>query len=430
MRASAAPHAVEVERRDARGAEDLHQRRRPRRAADLARHRRRAGADQHLDDGDRHAARASDHRRRQLHRPRVRADVPALRRARHGARVRRPADRARGPRGLARGAGDPRARGRRVPFLGARRARRAGRRTGTACASRSAPAAPPRDARRQPPARRRRPHARTPTTSASTGPASPSTRAATSPSTTSCAPASPASGRSATSTAAAPSRTPRTTTTRSSPPTCSTAARAASAIACPAYALFIDPPLGRVGMSEAEVRARGKPALVGVMPMTRVGRARERGETQGFMKVLVDAESERILGASLLCIEGDEIVHSLLDVMAADALVQGDRARRAHPSDGERADPDAARPARAARCGVTRDQPLAASSRHCCCSAAQPSAPRRSIVAMLASKIARGVRERGDARARCSPRAAGAASDRASGWSRCRDRRASLPANW
>jgi pyruvate/2-oxoglutarate dehydrogenase complex dihydrolipoamide dehydrogenase (E3) component len=86
-----------------------------------------------------------------------------------------------------------------------------------------------------------------------------------------------------------------------------------------AYALFIDPPLGRVGMSEAEVLARGRPALVGVMPMTRVGRAKERGETQGFMKVLVDAESERILGASLLCIEGDEIVHSLLDVMAADA---------------------------------------------------------------------------------------------------------------
>jgi pyruvate/2-oxoglutarate dehydrogenase complex dihydrolipoamide dehydrogenase (E3) component len=87
----------------------------------------------------------------------------------------------------------------------------------------------------------------------------------------------------------------------------------------PTYALFIDPPLGRVGMSEAEVRARGRPALVGVMPMTRVGRARERGETQGFMKVLVDAASERILGASLLCIEGDEVVHSLLDIMAADA---------------------------------------------------------------------------------------------------------------
>ncbi len=83
----------------------------------------------------------------------------------------------------------------------------------------------------------------------------------------------------------------------------------------PAYALFIDPPLGRIGMTEAQVRSSGRPALVGVMPMTRVGRARERGETQGFMKVLVDAQTERIVGASLLCIEGDEIVHSLLDVM-------------------------------------------------------------------------------------------------------------------
>jgi pyruvate/2-oxoglutarate dehydrogenase complex dihydrolipoamide dehydrogenase (E3) component len=86
-----------------------------------------------------------------------------------------------------------------------------------------------------------------------------------------------------------------------------------------AYALFTDPPLGRVGMSEAEVRATGRPALVGLMPMTRVARARERGETQGFMKVLVDAQTERILGAAFLCIEGDEIVHSVLDVMAADA---------------------------------------------------------------------------------------------------------------
>jgi len=102
------------------------------------------------------------------------------------------------------------------------------------------------------------------------------------------------------------------------------------------YALFIDPPLGRVGMSEAEVRARGKPALVGVMPMTRVGRAKERGETQGFMKVLVDAESERILGASLLCIEGDEVVHSLLDVMAADASYKViERAVHIHPTVSE-----------------------------------------------------------------------------------------------
>ena len=104
----------------------------------------------------------------------------------------------------------------------------------------------------------------------------------------------------------------------------------------PAYALFIDPPLGRVGMSEAQVRATGRPALVGVMPMSRVGRAKERGETQGFMKVLVDAQTERILGASLLCIEGDEIVHSLLDVMAAGAsyrVVQ--RAVHIHPTVSE-----------------------------------------------------------------------------------------------
>jgi pyruvate/2-oxoglutarate dehydrogenase complex dihydrolipoamide dehydrogenase (E3) component len=86
----------------------------------------------------------------------------------------------------------------------------------------------------------------------------------------------------------------------------------------PAYALFTDPPLGRIGMTETEVRAAGHAALKSVMPMSRVGRARERGETQGFMKVLVDAQTQRILGAALLCIEGDEIVHSLLDVMAAD----------------------------------------------------------------------------------------------------------------
>lgn len=85
----------------------------------------------------------------------------------------------------------------------------------------------------------------------------------------------------------------------------------------PAYALFTDPPLGRIGLTEAEVRASGRRARVGVMPMSRVGRAKERGETQGFMKVLVDADTQRILGAALLCIEGDEIVHSLLDVMAA-----------------------------------------------------------------------------------------------------------------
>ena len=104
----------------------------------------------------------------------------------------------------------------------------------------------------------------------------------------------------------------------------------------PAYALFTDPPLGRIGMNEAEVRASGRPALVGVLPMTRVGRAKERGETLGFMKVLVDAQSERILGAALLCIEGDEIVHSLLDLMYAGAsykVAQG--ATHIHPTVSE-----------------------------------------------------------------------------------------------
>jgi pyruvate/2-oxoglutarate dehydrogenase complex dihydrolipoamide dehydrogenase (E3) component len=101
----------------------------------------------------------------------------------------------------------------------------------------------------------------------------------------------------------------------------------------PAYALFTDPPLGRVGMTEAEVRASGRRARVGTLPMTRVGRARERGETQGFMKVLVDAETERILGAALLCIEGDEVVHTLLELMAAGASYKVmERAVHIHPT--------------------------------------------------------------------------------------------------
>jgi pyruvate/2-oxoglutarate dehydrogenase complex dihydrolipoamide dehydrogenase (E3) component len=85
----------------------------------------------------------------------------------------------------------------------------------------------------------------------------------------------------------------------------------------PTYALFIDPPLGRAGMSEAEARKSGRRLLAGKMPMSRVGRAREAGEMQGFMKVVVDADSQELLGASLLGLNGDEIVHSLLDVMYA-----------------------------------------------------------------------------------------------------------------
>lgn len=86
----------------------------------------------------------------------------------------------------------------------------------------------------------------------------------------------------------------------------------------PAYALFTDPPLARIGMDEAQARASGRAVLVGRLPMTRVGRARERGETQGFMKVLVDAASQRILGATLLGIEADEAIHALLDTMYGD----------------------------------------------------------------------------------------------------------------
>ena len=87
----------------------------------------------------------------------------------------------------------------------------------------------------------------------------------------------------------------------------------------PAYALFIDPPLARIGMTERDVRSSGRPALVGRMMMTRVGRARERSETQGFLQVLVDRETKKILGAALLGIEADEAIHSLLDVMSAGA---------------------------------------------------------------------------------------------------------------
>jgi pyruvate/2-oxoglutarate dehydrogenase complex dihydrolipoamide dehydrogenase (E3) component len=87
----------------------------------------------------------------------------------------------------------------------------------------------------------------------------------------------------------------------------------------PAYAVYIDPPLARVGMSEREVRESGRPALTSTMPMSRVGRARERGETDGFMKALVDAQTKRILGASIFGIEGDEAIHTFIDTMTAGA---------------------------------------------------------------------------------------------------------------
>jgi pyruvate/2-oxoglutarate dehydrogenase complex dihydrolipoamide dehydrogenase (E3) component len=83
------------------------------------------------------------------------------------------------------------------------------------------------------------------------------------------------------------------------------------------YAMYIDPPLGRAGMSVDEVRKSGRRALVGKRPMTKVGRAVEKGETQGFMKVVVDAETEEILGAAILGVGGDEVVQDILDVMTA-----------------------------------------------------------------------------------------------------------------
>jgi pyruvate/2-oxoglutarate dehydrogenase complex dihydrolipoamide dehydrogenase (E3) component len=103
-----------------------------------------------------------------------------------------------------------------------------------------------------------------------------------------------------------------------------------------AYALYIDPPLGRAGLTEAEVRKSGRRALIGRRPMTKVGRAVEKGETEGFMKIIVDAQSHEILGAAILGTGGDEAIHSILDVMYAKApytVIQ--RAMHIHPTVSE-----------------------------------------------------------------------------------------------
>ena len=103
-----------------------------------------------------------------------------------------------------------------------------------------------------------------------------------------------------------------------------------------AYALYTDPPLGRAGMTEAEVRKTGKPALIAILPMENVSRAYEKGETTGFMKILVDRDSEQILGASLLGLSGDEVVHCVLDVMYAKASYKVlQRAMHIHPTVAE-----------------------------------------------------------------------------------------------
>jgi pyruvate/2-oxoglutarate dehydrogenase complex dihydrolipoamide dehydrogenase (E3) component len=102
------------------------------------------------------------------------------------------------------------------------------------------------------------------------------------------------------------------------------------------YALYTDPPLGRVGLTEHEVRKSGKPALIGTRPMTKVGRAVEKGETEGFMKVLVDATTKQILGASILGTGGDEAVHCILDTMYAKAPYTNiQRAVHIHPTVSE-----------------------------------------------------------------------------------------------
>lgn len=103
-----------------------------------------------------------------------------------------------------------------------------------------------------------------------------------------------------------------------------------------AYALYIDPPLGRCGMTETAARKSGRNVLVGKRPMTRVGRAVEKGETQGFMKILVDADSREILGCAVLGPGGDEAVHSVLDLMYAKAPVSVlQRATHIHPNVAE-----------------------------------------------------------------------------------------------
>jgi pyruvate/2-oxoglutarate dehydrogenase complex dihydrolipoamide dehydrogenase (E3) component len=104
----------------------------------------------------------------------------------------------------------------------------------------------------------------------------------------------------------------------------------------PVYALYTDPPLGRVGMNEAEIRKAGVRALVGKRPMTRVSRAVEKGETLGFLKICVEESSKRILGASLLGMSADEVVHSLIDAVYARTPVEEfQRHVRIHPNVSE-----------------------------------------------------------------------------------------------
>ena len=104
----------------------------------------------------------------------------------------------------------------------------------------------------------------------------------------------------------------------------------------PTYALYVDPPLGRVGMTETEARAKGHAVRIGQRPMTRVARAVEKGETQGFMKVVVDRGADTILGAAILGVGGDEAIHGVIEAMAAGVSAKGyTRVMAIHPTVSE-----------------------------------------------------------------------------------------------
>jgi pyruvate/2-oxoglutarate dehydrogenase complex dihydrolipoamide dehydrogenase (E3) component len=103
-----------------------------------------------------------------------------------------------------------------------------------------------------------------------------------------------------------------------------------------AYALYIDPPLGRCGMTDAEILKSGRNALAAKYPMSQVSRAYEKSETQGFIKISLDAETKQILGAAILGVGGDEVIHVLLDVMYAKApYTVIERAMHIHPTVAE-----------------------------------------------------------------------------------------------
>jgi pyruvate/2-oxoglutarate dehydrogenase complex dihydrolipoamide dehydrogenase (E3) component len=103
-----------------------------------------------------------------------------------------------------------------------------------------------------------------------------------------------------------------------------------------AYALYIDPPLGRCGLTDAEIRKSGRRALIAKYPMIQVSRAYEKSETQGFMKICVDADTKQILGAAILGTNGDEVIHVLLDIMYAKApYTVIERAMHIHPTVAE-----------------------------------------------------------------------------------------------